>query len=284
MVEHVRDASTYLYHYTSGKIAVEYILRSKLLRFGKYSRTNDPKEAKSWQFDLGSNSGRDLGHYDMQELSAWLSSELKSRTRLLCFSMDKEPICGDHLRDIFNRGYCKPRMWAQYADRHAGVCLVFNRQRLSDLIKTQVDVGHLVYSGPVAYVDRGIVRSLWRDQQYTIDVDALDSDGRSAYAAKHLLTHWKQLFFEKMTDWRDECEWRYVVFSRSDDDLFVAYGQALEGIVFGEETPQETIRAVIDATADQGVRYLGLKWKNCSPWYDYATMLSWTASRPRRPE
>jgi len=217
----------------------------------------------------------------MQALSAWLSSELKARTRLLCFSMDKDPIRGEHISDIFNRGYCKPRMWAQYADRHTGICLVFDRERLAELIKRQVEVGRLLYSGPVTYIDRGIAKDLTRDQQYTINVDVLESDGRSTYAARHLRTHWKKLFFEKMTDWRDECEWRYVVFTNSDADLFVAYEQALDGIVFGEETPPDTIQAVIDATAGRGVRYVGLKWKNCSPWYDYVSMAGWRVSRPR---
>lgn len=281
MVEHVKDTSTYLYHYTSAKTALDHIFKAKLLRFGSYSKTNDPKETKSWQFDLGSNEGRDLGQYRMEELSAWLTSELKTHARLLCFSMDKEPILGDHISDIFNRGHCKPRMWAQYADRHAGLCLVFNRQRLTDLIQKQVGGNRLFYSGPVAYIDRGIAKDLWQDQQYIINVDVLESDGRSLYAARHLRTHWKRLFFEKMTDWRDECEWRFVAFANSEADLYVAYEQALDGIVFGEETPPDTIQAVIDATAGRGIRYIGLKWKNCSPWYDYAAMSGWRVSRAK---
>lgn len=279
MVEHVKDASTYLYHYTSAKTALDHILKTKLLRLGPYTKTNDPKETKSWQFDLGTNENRDLGKYRMEELSAWLSLELKARARLLCFSMDKEPIVGEHLTDIFNRGYCKPRMWAQYADRHAGLCLVFNRQRLTTLIEKQVGNSCLLYSGPVAYIDRGIARDLAKDQQYTINVDVLENDGRAMFAGRHLRTHWKKLFFEKMTDWRDECEWRYVAFANSEVDLYVACEQALDGIVFGEETPPEIIQAAIDATAGRGIRYLGLKWKNCSPWYDYATMSNWRVSR-----
>lgn len=279
MVEHVKDASTYLYHYTSAETALNYIFKTKLLRFGAYTKTNDPKETKSWRFDLGSNENRDLGLYPMEELSSWLTQELKGRTRLLCFSMDKEPITGVHLTDIFNRGYCKPRMWAQYAERHAGLCLVFNRQRLTKLIQEQVGNSCLLYSGPVTYVDRGIAKDLWRDQQYTINVDALELDGRGLYAGRHLRTHWQRLYFEKMTDWKDECEWRFVAFANSESDLYVAYEGALDGIVFGEDTPSETIQAVIDATAGHGRRYIGLKWKNCSPWYDYAAMSSWRVSR-----
>jgi Protein of unknown function (DUF2971) len=278
MVEHVKNATTYLYHYTSARTALDHIFKTKLLRLGPYTKTNDPKETKSWQFSLGTNGDRDLGKYNGEQLSASLSSELKARARLLCFSMDREPITGHHLTDIFNRGYCKPRMWAQYADRHAGLCFIFDRERLTTLIEKQVGGSCLLRSGPVKYIDRGIARDLYRDQQYMINVDELEIDGLALYAARHLRTHWQKLFFEKMTDWRDECEWRYVAFANSDTDLYVACEQALDGIVFGEETPSATIQAAIDATAGQGVRYIGLKWKNCSPWYDYAAMSSWRVS------
>lgn len=279
MVEHVKDASTYLYHYTSSEKALDYIFKSKLLRFGEYTKTNDPKETKTWQFDLGSTENRDFSKHRMEELSSWLTRELKGRARLICLSMDKEPITGIHLDDIFNRGYCKPRMWAQYAKNHTGLCLVFDRKRLTKLIHKQVGSSCRLYSGPVKYVDRGIARDLWRDTQYTINIDILEDEGRAIYAARHLESYWEKLYFEKMTDWKDECEWRFVAFANSDSDLYVAYTGALDGIVFGDETPPQTIQAVIDATAGHGLRYIGLKWKNCSPWYDYAAMGSWRVSR-----
>lgn len=42
--------------------------------------------------------------------------------------------------------------------------------------------------------------------------------------------------------WRDECEWRWVVFASSDQDLYVAFGNALTGIMFGEDTSERRFR------------------------------------------
>ena len=270
MIEGVTDPTQYLYHYTSSPAALTHILKSRMLRFGSYTGTNDPKEAKTWQFDLGTNGDRDLGAYKMSEESAWLSGQLKSRARLLCFCMDRSPLSGIHMDDIFNRGFCKPRMWAQYGEKHSGVCLVFDREQLTAAIDKQVAASHLVISGAVEYVDRRIVRNLYEDQQYTINTDVLEEVGREAYPKLHLKTHYRRLFFEKMTDWRDECEWRWVAFANSDQAVYVAYQNALVGIMFGEDTPEKTIQDIMDLPG--AFRYMGLKWKNCSPWYDYGNL------------
>src|SRR5206468_3476892 len=100
-------------------------LKDNTLRFGRLADTNDPRESKEWSFSLGTNENRDLGKYHMQDLSRWLSSALKDNTRLACFCLDRAPLTGDHTVDILNRGFARARMWAQYADKHAGVCQVF---------------------------------------------------------------------------------------------------------------------------------------------------------------
>jgi hypothetical protein len=51
--------------------------------------------------------------------------------------------------------------------------------------------------------------------EYMINVDAMETLGREAYVQAHLRAHYKSLFFEKMTDWRNEVEWRGVIFSIS---------------------------------------------------------------------
>ncbi|MDZ7892818.1 MAG: DUF2971 domain-containing protein [Rhodoferax sp.] len=176
---------------------------------------------------------------------------------------------GNHINDIFIRGFSKPRMWAQYADRHTGVCMVFDRARLDAAISMQVAGANRVLAGPVEYIDRSILRDMASDWQFMINIDALEDLGKERYADLHLQTSYKRLFFEKMTDWRDECEWRWVAFASSNQDLYVAYGDALIGVMFGEETSEKSIQDIMDMTESWGLRYMGLRWKNCSPWYDY---------------
>jgi hypothetical protein len=271
MIENITSSNQLLYHYTRADTALEHILKGRTLQLGSYIGTNDPKETKIWEFDLGTNENRDLGRYNMAELSEWLSSRLKGKAKVACFSMDGEDLTGDHTQDIFKRGFCKPRMWAQYADNHSGVCLVFDLEKLSKRIVSEFSAENLFFYGPVKYTNRQIVRNLYDpdDQQYTINVDYLEKVGREAYVEAHLRTHYQRLFFEKMEDWKDESEWRYVVFSQTEGNLYIDFEGSLVGIMYGANTTEENVQSIMELTESWGLRHMGLKWKNCSPWYDY---------------
>ena len=270
MIDRCTSADRLLYHYTKASTATSHILKNRLLQFGSYAHANDPKESKAWRFSLGTNEDRDLGKYTMEELSVWLSKELKGRAKLACFSTDTAPLTGDHMKDIFNRGFCKPRMWANYAENHTGVCLVFEREKIRKLIEKQFR-SCIVLNDYVTYVNRCVIPNL-SQQQYTINVDYLESVGREVYVRSHLKTHYRQLFFEKMMDWRDESEYRWVIFSDSADALSLDIEDCLVGIIFGENTKEDDIEQVMEMTASWGLDYMGLKWKNCSPWYDYPNL------------
>ena len=274
MIESIKSVDKYLYHYTKCETAIDFILKNNTFRLNNYNKTNDPKEVKDWQFNIGSNEGADLSKYCMNELSAWLTKELKEKTRLLCFSQDTDPLSGNHMIDIFNRGFCKPRMWAQYGDNHKGVCLVFDRNKLTHQINDQLAHKHLVLASHVKYRNRNVIPNLFAsdDQQYSIDIDHLQKHGKEQYVAHHLSTHVERLFFEKMNDWSGESEWRYIVFSDSETDLYVNYGNSLVGVMFGNDTEEDDIISVMNMTNRTGVRHMGLKWKNCSPWYDYENL------------
>lgn len=274
MIESVTSSESYLYHYTSAEIALKYIIANRTLQLGRYVGTNDPKESKMWEFDLGTNGAADLGSYKMAEMSEWLSAALKGKAKIACFAMDSGELSGNHLKDICRRGFSKPRMWAQYGDNHAGVCLVFDRKKLSELVEEEFSCKHLVLSGPVTYTNREVIRNFYDpdDQQYTINLDHLEKVGREAYVRDHLRTHYRRLFFEKMEDWRDESEWRFVIFSKNDKNFYLDYKDSLVGIVFGENTSERDIQGIMDATETWGIRCMGLKWKNCSPWYDYGNL------------
>jgi hypothetical protein len=267
MIDRCTSADQLLYHYTKASTVMSRILENRLLQFGSYAQTNDPKESNAWRFTVATNEDKDLGGYETEELSIWLSKELKDRTKLACFSTDTGPLSGDHMKDIFNRGFCKPRMWANYAEKHTGVCLVFERERIRKLIEKQFS-SYIVLNDYVRYVNRCVTPD-FSQQQYTINVDYLESVGREVYVRSHLRTYYRQLFFEKMMDWRDESEYRWVIFSDSADSLSLDIEDCLVGIIFGENTKEDDIEQVMAMTALWGLDYMGLKWGNCSPWYDY---------------
>lgn len=75
-----------------------------------------------------------------------------------------------------------------------------------------------------------------------------------------------------MIDWSNEDEFRWIFLTHTKDDLFFDYGDSLKGIVFGENTKECVINEMINIT-NYEVKYTGIKWKNCSPWYDFSNFL-----------
>jgi len=270
MVEYAVDASMYLYHYTSMSTA-QKIVQSGALRLGRYRNTNDPKERKAWHFSVGAAVGTVLDPSTAQTMSDWLSAAIKSTARLACFSKDVGPLAGDNVKDINQRGFSRPRMWAQYGDDHKGVCLVFRVQDFLDATRSRFSDTTLRVFDEVQYVDRSVVPNLFSpdEQQYTIDLAAFESLGRDQYLLQHVAAHRHRLFFEKMTDWANEREWRYVAFDRDPGEVYVPFQDALAGIIFGEEVTAAAMNKLIQAAEQYKPWFMRLKWKNCSPWYDY---------------
>ena len=99
-----------------------------------------------------------------------------------------------------------------------------------------------------------------------INVDVLETVGRNQYAALHLRTRYQRLFFEQMADWRDESEWRWIVFADTADELLRDREDSIVGVMFGEACEERAITEVMKITESWGIRRMGLKWKNCSPW------------------
>lgn len=261
-----------LYHYTSIENAKDYILKNRTLKFGAISQTNDPKETKNWRFTLHTMGSSDLSRHDLQDLSARFTSALKSRTKVVCFSRDSQPLSGDHTRDIFQRGWSKSRMWAQYAAKHTGVCLVFERQKLDHQVCRAFGFDAILYRGDVAYVNRSLLPH-WHEGDFVINVDHLEKIGFERYVNAHFRTYVRQLFFEKMVDWRDEAEFRWIGIAPSEADVFVNISDSLVGVLFGDSAREADIKAIIEMTEDIRLEYMGLKWSNSTPWYDFGNFI-----------
>ncbi|MDF4993261.1 DUF2971 domain-containing protein [Vibrio parahaemolyticus] len=265
MFEFQRNKAEYLYHYTKSDTAINFILKNKNLRFSSMTTTNDPKETKEWFLIPGSNEGRSLTEYTPEYLAKVLTPYLQGNTKLLCFSSDKD-LKGSHLEDMPNRGFCKPRMWAQYGDNHRGICLIFDYERLFSHFHEQHKMR--TYScNYVKYKDR-LIADIQMDPAFIINVDHLEKRGAKDYSYDHLLKFKERLYFEKASDWANENEFRFVVFE-TEEELFLDYKNALRGIVFGHDCTDSDISSIVSATKSLGIRYQKLKWRNCTPWFEY---------------
>ena len=260
------EADKYVYHYTRAETARDFILKSSTLRLNTFSETNDPRESKAWTFNLWTTGKYDLGRYNMQEMSAWFSNVLKSKARLACFVRDQAPLTGDHTRDILQRGLARARMWAQYADKHRGVCLVFDKARVIKAVTAHLSP-RLCWVGDVVYRDHYIVRSA-PPHEFAINVDELEALGPEQYAQRHVDLYHHQLFFEKLTDWKDEVEWRVVVLGQDEDPLHLPIESALVGVIHGVSIDIDISEQLIIQTEGRSVEHMGIIWKNSGPWYD----------------
>ena len=280
MIYGVRDGDEYLYHYTSAETARGFILKNGTLKLGTYTTTNDPKEARDWQFSLWTAGSRDLGSYAFAETSKRFSDLLKRKAKLACFSTDTNPLTGDPIKDILNRGFAKPRMWAQYGVNHTGVCLVFRKSALLSAVRSGLKTT-MLFAGPVAYRNRLILGKLGPGD-FTIDIDLYESLGPTAYARSHLQVHHHTLFFEKLQDWRDEAEWRIVAFTDADESEYAPFGDSLVGVMHGASIAEDISWAIAEMTDDAHVKHMGLTWKNSSPWYHFEAM-RWSSTDRKSP-
>ena len=255
----------YIYHYTSSETAIDFILKNKNLRLSSYTNTNDPKEAKEWFFIPGTNENRDLSKYTPEYLSNIMNPVLKGGSKVLCFSTDREEK-ENFLRDMHNRGYCKPRMWAQYGGNHSGVCLIFDSNRFYDLFHRKFS-DKTYRADFVTYRDRNIAE-IQMEPAFIVAVDHLEKRGKVDYAYDHLLQYQKRLFFEKASDWSNENEYRFVVFE-CYKELFFEYRNSLRGILFGQYCTEDHIKKIVEMTRSMGIQYQKLRWRNCSPWFEF---------------
>jgi hypothetical protein len=275
LLYHLKDAGRYVYHYTRVNTFLDKILPTSSLRLSPYTCTNDPKESKAWRFNASvlNSQKHSFDDWPSDELNARMNKELKERTNVVCFSSDG-PLTGDHTRDIHSRGWCKPRMWAQYGQNHEGICLVFDRTKLETALKATFEGKRPMAIGRVEYCDRMILERL-DDPTYVVLIDELARLGWDRYIEFHLKHSHRRLFFEKNADWSTESEYRCVVWGGDGEPAFVNYGDSLRGIMFGASASDETIETVYAATHHLGVFAQQLVWQGCTPWYALDRSFSW---------
>jgi hypothetical protein len=227
-------------------------------------------ETKTWRFSIGSNQNRNLSKYSLEELSESLTYALKHKTYLACFSQD-EFLTGDHTKDIYARAFGKSRMWAQYAANHTGICLVLEKYSIRKAAMEQFkDDRFRIYGGPVDYRDRLITEVNNPMDGFVVDADYLEKLGLDEYIHAHVKTHHKALFFEKVTDWSKENEFRIVVFAGENEEHFIDISNAIAGVLFGANCDEKNINRIVDLCNQGNTQFEQIVWRNSTPWYSFS--------------
>lgn len=258
----INDLTKYVYHYTSCETLVRHILPSGKLRLSPFADMNDPREYKTWTFNLYSRCGFEKT-FNHSAIETQASDLIKRDCKLLCTTLDGPHSADDSTDNIYDRGYCRPRMWAQYAEKHRGVCLVFDRQKLDHNIRVEFSRA-LVIAGKVAYRNRPRSQRLDIWHAFLLDYDNIRDLGMEKAVAVHFSQHHNELFLEKGADWADEREYRWIVRDFGSGECLVDFGESLVGILFGDNCSSEN-REKIHALTDQNVSIGILNWKSGVP-------------------
>lgn len=218
----------HIYHYTTANTAIEYILNEKEILFNSVRNTNDPLEFLDYCHVVSTNG--EIGNTEIRRLidvGHDINSIIKRKFKICCFCEDKE-ISGDLYSNnpIMYKGYCRSRMWSQYADDHKGVCLIFNKSRLIREITKDINIKH--YEKKVIYDDNlpGLFDAC--DIEYDKDHNKLALERACEYIDKYL--------FMKLRDYEHENEFRIALLSDkypNDDKIKVRINSSLIGIIVG---------------------------------------------------
>ncbi|WP_428622172.1 DUF2971 domain-containing protein [Sedimenticola sp.] len=254
-----------MYHYTSSTTALDHILRNNTLLLNSYRKVNDPKESKHWDVSpfVRTELNLELEQYDA--ISEQISTKLKGNAKLVCFSRDKaEAVNACQPEALLNRGFAKPSMWHHYANAHDGVCLMFNRERLEGALKMQLTAGHL-FHGPVTYTNRGILPKIPGDP---FVIDLLQAKSSSDYFAAieaHFDRWHKELFLQKLADWSNEEEYRWVFLDNHAEPRPIDFEDALEAIVVGEGVDESRYESFLQHCVLYKADIANLVWHNGYP-------------------
>lgn len=267
-----------LYHYTTRQRAFEQILPTARLRFSPYTAMRDPLENKAWRLPpaaywISAAQGQpgDPGHPETNywQFNAW-AAEIWAQAHLLAFTMDADDYSLEN--EVFGRGWARARMWEQYGEGHAGVCLVFDRHRLIENVAESLERQNLArpYHGRVEYTESG-------KEPLRLTEDMLKEEVSQERVAAFIEANQSSLFFLKALDWRSEYEYRFAVTaSPGGEGVFVEFGDALLGLVAGEKFPDWQVAGALELANRYESKALRLHWDN----RPYLIQLRQNSARP----
>lgn len=175
------------------------------------------------------------------------------------------------LRINWYASYCRPRMWAQYADNHRGVCILFDKIQLLKCVKEQVNQLHIgdVYHGAVDYFD-GRETPNYAEDEFSLSIaDIEDENSRLVEQQIFTLQHIQAYLFRKHSDWANEAEYRILIHKAPTYERKYANIQcrnAIHTVVFGVDCPDNDWRQELsDLCEENRISYKGIRWTNGYP-------------------
>lgn len=263
------DSGLYVAHYTKLETAVDHILKNRSLRIGPLISTNDPRETKMWQFSLGSlhankNSPSSEKLKELSKRNIDFNRILRNGYKVLCISQDAENVMK---LDFSERSYGKPRMWAQYAENHRGVCLLFDKQVLHGTLESNFG-REVLFCGALEYGDFHDVRNKgWSENMdaFMLSGDDIVTEGLEIAIQRHRDKYHDVFFFRKNKDWENETEYRWIIRGKTNDPEFIPIEDSLRAILLGVDYPIERLPEIHEYCKNTNTSLSRILWHNGMP-------------------
>lgn len=230
--EDPEEPGTYVYHYTRWERLLN--IMDTGFRLSVLAYMNDPRESKDW--NLSTVSYEPAPMVDEPAFNRAVA-DYKRRIRVGAFCLDQPSGAAGSQG---HRGYAHPRMWAQYAENHKGVCIVMSRDILNQAIRTKYrdQNGSWVEDGKVRYVDTVPEDPATQAVKFDQEEYHIESTVRN-----HFTKFRDSMFFVKHVDWRDENEYRWVYYdadesgtgSNGNKSPFVDIKHSVAALVLGQD-------------------------------------------------
>ncbi|WP_285355485.1 DUF2971 domain-containing protein [Pseudomonas sp. lyk4-R2A-10] len=246
------EKQIFVYHYTTARTAIDYILRNMSLRLGRLGGVNDPKESKFRDFVFYARGPKAISDFE-GVLFDDACDDLANNSYALCCG-----VAGANDRDRED-GALHPHMWANYAGRHTGVCLVLDKDALHKKVVASAGSNTLFY-GEVEYHDFAEL-SKRNSPAYSLYLEDWLKD-KEGYFDFHVNNYNRQMFFLKHEDWCVENEIRWVIRSRVGADFFVDISDALVKVVVGHDVSEPDFHYLRERCVALGVPIHKVIWNS----------------------
>ena len=271
----------YLCHYTELEKAKK-IINSMSLKFGKIINSNDPIEIKKQDIFPPVSNITEEEENVIKELKLKLNWYLRKILQVSCFSigtiknlrdydfvengriistdidLEDDLIENVFVQELLKRPpYYLPRMWAQYGEKHKGVCLIFNKKILIKQIQEQVKHLYNINHRKVKYKDflknEGL-ELVYQSIKYSYE-DLITSDAK-IIVNEELKSRSNYIYFTKDIDWKDEREYRFLLWNKPENDNFDNVyikidNESLIGVILGLDNKSSQL---VKLSKDKAIR------------------------------
>lgn len=215
---------------------LEKILLEKKFKLSIFSETNDPMEYKDFIFNVGWHFRNDNNDYEditnpnskISKANAYINSILKHKIRVMFLCSNRN----HNKRNILKpNGWKKSRMWSQYGDNHNGICLVFSKNKLENYVKKIIKNEYYKF-GFIDYTEQESINRA----AINIDYAKLVKMDFESYSLDHVFKYIEDFFFRKNIDYRDESEYRVIIYDETNDYEYLNISKFIKGVIIGDRT------------------------------------------------